>query len=162
MKAAGQFPIHGRPLISGDADALVVFTAEPLSFWGGYNARTGDVIDRHHELYGQNVAGKVFALPGGRGSSTGSGILLESIRLGTAPAAMILSRADPILALGAIVARELYGRVMPLLVVSEADMTALRDAGRVKIEMDGTIQLERAAPRSPREENSQPPGAEVK
>ena len=131
--------ITSRVLVAGDADGQVVFTNEPLSLWGGYNAREGTIIDTRHELYGVRLAGKIFILPGGRGSSTGSGILLESIRLGTCPAAMILSHADQILALGAIVARELYGKVMPLVVVSENDFAVLARATQIHLNELGAI-----------------------
>lgn len=128
--------IQGHALVAGSAQGEAVFTKEPLSFWGGYDAQTGNIIDRHHELYGTNVAGKILILPGGRGSSTGSGILVEAIRRGTAPRAMILKQPDPILALGAIVGRELYNRVMPLIVVSESDFARLQQAQVVRIEIE--------------------------
>jgi predicted aconitase with swiveling domain len=131
--------IHGEAVIAGAAQGEVVFTDEPLSFWGGYNAREGRIIDTHHELYGTRVAGKIFALPGARGSSTGSGILLEAIRLGKAPAAMVLKRRDAILALGAIVGRELYDRIMPLVIVSDEDFERLRNIQALEVREDGTI-----------------------
>ena len=62
--------IQGLTLIAGSASGEVIFTDEPLSFWGGYNAREGKIIDTHHALYGENVAGKIFVLPSARGSST--------------------------------------------------------------------------------------------
>ncbi|HZQ04970.1 MAG TPA: DUF126 domain-containing protein [Anaerolineae bacterium] len=131
--------IQGRALIAGRAEGQVIFTDEPLSFWGGYDAKTGEIIDSHHALYGSNVAGKIFVLPGGRGSSTGSGILLESIRRGTAPAAMILARTDQILALGAIVGTELYGKALPLVVVSESDFVKLGRSKRAQVDMNGIV-----------------------
>lgn len=126
----------------GSAQGKVIYTDESLSFWGGYDAQTGEIIDQRHELCGTIVAGHIFVLPGGRGSSTGSGILLESIRLGKAPAAMILSHADQILALGTIVAQELYGRTMPMVVVSEAEFTALKGVDHVQIDETGAIDWE--------------------
>lgn len=134
--------IQGQALIAGKAQGDVVFTGEPLSFWGGYSARDGKIIDTHHALYGTNVAGKVFVLPGARGSSTGSGILLEAIRLGNAPAAMILKRRDAILALGAIVGRELYNKSMPLVVVSDQDFDKLHKAKRIELDELGRIAFE--------------------
>lgn len=134
--------IQGEVLIQGHANGDVVFTAEPLSFWGGYNAREGKIIDQHHELCGTSVAGKIFVLPGARGSSTGSGILLEAIRLGNAPAAMILKRRDAILALGAIVGRELYNKVMPLVIVSDEDFESLHKAERISVDESGKIEYE--------------------
>lgn len=133
--------LPGLALTKGNARGEVVFTDEPLSFWGGYNAREGTVIDTRHALYGTKVAGKILVLPGARGSSTGSGILLEAIRLGNAPAAMILKRRDAILALGAIVGRELYGQVMPLVVVSEADFERLHKARYAEVDETGAVSV---------------------
>jgi predicted aconitase with swiveling domain len=135
--------IHGCPLIPGAAEGPVIFTEEPLSFWGGYNARDGKIIDTHHALYGTNAAGKILVLPGARGSSTGSGILLEAIRLGTAPLAIILQRADAILALGALVGRELYHKSLPLVVVSAADFMLLREANYLTVTEAGFIYWQR-------------------
>jgi len=96
---------------------------EPLSFWGGVDPATGDIIDVHHPQCDANVAGCVLVMPSGRGSSSSSSVLAEAIRAGTAPAAIVLGEPDPILALGAIVARELYGRTIPVVV---APMPAVR------------------------------------
>ena len=134
--------IQGRVLIAGDAQGEIVFTDEPLSFWGGYNAREGKIIDTHHALFGAHVAGKIFVLPGARGSSTGSGILLEAIRLGNAPAAMILKQRDAILALGAIVGRELYSKIIPIVIVSDADFEELHKAKWARVDEAGGIEYE--------------------
>jgi predicted aconitase with swiveling domain len=131
--------IQGQVVISGSAKGIALCTNEPLSFWGGYSAREGKIIDTHHELYGADAAGKIFILPGARGSSTGSGILLEAIRLGTAPAAMILKRRDAILALGAIVGRELYNKTLPIVIVSEEDFAKLHVAERLSLDEMGVI-----------------------
>lgn len=130
---------NGRALIAGDAEGELLYTDEPLSFWGGFDARSGDIIDTRHTLIGQNVRGKILALPYSRGSSTGSGLLLEGIRLGTAPLAMILLKPDAILALGAIVARELYEKTMPLVVVSADAFAQLGSARRVQVCANGEI-----------------------
>ncbi|TAH50289.1 MAG: DUF126 domain-containing protein [Chloroflexota bacterium] len=134
--------IQGHALISGNAQGDVIFTDEPLSFWGGYSAREGKIIDTHHALFGTNVAGKIFVLPSARGSSTGSGILLEAIRLGNAPAALILKRRDAILALGAIVGRELYDKILPIVIVSEKEFVKLHKAHFACLHMDGVIEYE--------------------
>jgi predicted aconitase with swiveling domain len=131
--------ITGRSLLAGDVEGQLVYTDEPLSFWGGFDARTGNIIDARHKLSGVNVRSQVLALPYARGSSTGSGLLLEGIREGTAPSAMILSKPDAILALGAIVARELYAKLMPIVLVSENDFAVLRSVHWVRIEASGAI-----------------------
>lgn len=131
--------LRGVPLVAGEARGEVVWTDEPLSFWGGFDPKTGRVVDRHHGLHGRELTGTVLVLPAGRGSSTSSGVLLESVRAGTAPAALITSRLDPILVLGLVVATELYGRAPALVQVDEQTFRLLRAAGEVTVYADGRI-----------------------
>ena len=131
--------IKGRVLIPGIAEGDAVVSHEPLSFWGGINPYTGEITDRRHDHYGVNVTGKVFLFPKGRGSSTGSAVLLESIRNGTAPAGIINMKEDPILALGVIVSEELYLKTVPVLVISEEDFSQIIEGDRIKIEPGGMI-----------------------
>jgi hypothetical protein len=99
---------------------------QPFSFWGGYDYLTGEIIDGRNALSGQIAAGKVLAIPYTIGSSTTAQVLLEAIRAGTAPAAIITRRLDTYLVLAALVAEELYGRTIPVVTVSAAEFTALK------------------------------------
>ena len=108
--------------MAGHASGPALVLDEPLSFWGGVDPATGDIVDVHHPQRDANVAGRVLVMPSGRGSSSSSSVLAESIRAGTAPVAIVLAEPDPILALGAIVARELYGRTIPIVVASRLDV----------------------------------------
>jgi predicted aconitase with swiveling domain len=107
---------EARTLVPGTAAGEVLVLDEPLSFWGGVDPATGEVIDVRHPQRGANVAGRVLVMASGRGSSSSSSVLAETVRAGTAPAAIVLAGPDPILALGAIIARELYGRAIPIVV----------------------------------------------
>ena len=106
----------GRFYVEGEAQGPALVLSSPLSFWGGIAAQSGEIIDRSHPDVGKNVKGRVLVMPGGRGSSSASSILAEALRLGAAPAAIILARPDPILTVGALVARSLYGVVCPIVV----------------------------------------------
>jgi predicted aconitase with swiveling domain len=110
-----------RVLVGGRARGRVVVLEEPLSFWGGVDPATGEVIDRRHPQAGTGVAGAILVMPSGRGSSSSSSVLAEAIRAGTAPAGVVLREADGIIALGAIVARELYGMSIPVVVADPDD-----------------------------------------
>jgi len=127
---------EARTLVPGEATGEVLELTEPLSFWGGIDPATGDVIDVHHPQRGANVSGRVLVMPGGRGSSSSSSVLAEAIRAGAAPAAIILLEPDPIVALGAIVARELYGVSMPVVVVVGSS-TGLATGATVMVEAAG-------------------------
>ena len=113
--------------------------AEALSWWGGIDPETGRVTDRNHPQFGACTTGRVLVLPGGRGSSGGSAVLAESIRLGTGPAGLILRTIDPILVVGAMVAAELYPhRACPIVVVDNG-YDLLADGLSTRISSDGQV-----------------------
>jgi len=123
---------EARTLVAGTAEGETLVLDEPLSFWGGVDPATGAIIDVHHPQRGANVAGRVLVMPSGRGSSSSSSVLAEAIRAGTAPAAIVLREPDPIVALGAIVARELYGRSVPVVVAR--DLPRVESGTRLRVE----------------------------
>lgn len=132
--------MQGTPLVGGDAEGPGLFLHEPLSFWGGVKIETGEILDRHHPQCGQTISGSVLVMAESRGSSSASSVLAEMIRLGTAPAALILARRDPILILAALVAVELYGTVMPILGVSDDQLARLRMASYINVSSNGLLQ----------------------
>lgn len=131
--------LTGKPVVAGSAEGRALVSNEPLSFWGGLCPETGEIIDRRHELSGAVVTGRVFVFPRGKGSSTASAVLLEAIRAGVAPAAIMNLKVDPILALGSIVADELYHQVMPIVVLAEKDFFAIKKDDYITIRPDGTV-----------------------
>ena len=78
--------LTGEILVPAEAAGSIMLSHDPLSFWGGYDAVTGEIIDRRHPLSGLNGKDRILAIPGTRGSSTTTAVLLESVRRGTAPA----------------------------------------------------------------------------
>lgn len=128
-----------RVLVPGEAAGAVLRLDEPLSLWGGLDPESGEIIDRRHPQSGAHVTGRVLVLPRGRGSSSASSVLLEAVRLGTAPAAIVLAELDPVLALGAAVARELYGRSIPVVVVDPATYGSFQEGATVTLHSDGTL-----------------------
>lgn len=122
-----------RTLVDGSAEGLLALLAVPLSFWGGYDSGTGRVIDHSHPAFGAEIAGRILAMPSGRGSSSASSVLAEAIRLGTAPAGIVLAQADPIITVGAIVAARLYGKACPVVVCGPETMAQLRPDARLSL-----------------------------
>ena len=82
------------------------------------------------------MTGRVLVIPSGRGSSSSSSVLVESIRAGTGPVAIVMREPDPIIALGAIVVRELFGTRFPVVVVDEATYRSLRNDQIVIVRAD--------------------------
>ena len=129
----------GRPVVPGEVRGSVLLSESSLSLWGGLDPKTGRIIDNRHDRCGESIVGKVFALPAEKGSSTGSAVLLELIRVGKAPIAIVTYHLAPILMLGSIVARELYGVGPSILLISEREFGELRDREIVCIDYEGKI-----------------------
>ena len=131
--------IQGKPVVPGEAEGEALVSSEPLSFWGGYDHRTGEIIDRRHPLSGQIAAGRVLAVPFARGSSTTTAVLLEAVRAGTAPAAILTTGVDTFFALASIVADALYRQPIPIIALTPDDFASLRTGMRLRVERDGII-----------------------
>ncbi len=133
--------ITGKAVVPGRAEAPALVADEPISFWGGYDHRTGEITDRRHSLCGENAAGKVLAVPFTRGSSTTTAVLLEALRNNTAPAGIITTGVDTFFALACIVAQVMYGSSIPVIAVSRADFDRLESRTEISINERGEISL---------------------
>ncbi|KIV87696.1 hypothetical protein PV11_03226 [Exophiala sideris] len=118
--------VQARSLVDGAAFGELLVSHTSLSFWGGINPETGIIVDQHHPLCGECITGRLFAIPSGRGSCTGSGVLLELLLRKRAPAALIFQHVEQILTLGVMVARAMFERSIPVLVISAEAFTSLR------------------------------------
>lgn len=123
-------PGHAAPhaaetVVPGSGTGALLALDEPLSFWGGYDAQAGAIVERRHPQFGAALRGRVLLMARAKGSSSSSSVLAEAIRNGTGPAAIVMRDRDLIVALGCIVASELYGIDVPIAVVDEACWNAL-------------------------------------
>ncbi len=140
--------LTGKTLVAGTASGMVVVLAEPISFWGGVDPHEGKIVSERHPQFGSDLRGCVLVMPSGRGSSSSSSVILEAIRLGTAPSAIVLREPDPIVVLGAVVAEELYGLVHPVVVLPTEDYSSVHDGEPALIEAGenlATVVLDRSS-----------------
>lgn len=118
--------------------------ASRSAFGGGVDPATGKIIDPRHELFQQSIAGKVLAFPYGKGSSTTSLIILELVRVGMQPKAIVNVQVEPILATGPIVSESFYGKSIPMITLSEQDFQKLKAAHEVVVDADrGFVEIVR-------------------
>jgi predicted aconitase with swiveling domain len=96
--------VMARLVNEGDARGAALVSHEPIGFLGGVDPDTGLVIEANHPLEGQSVAGRVLVFPTGKGSTVGSYTLYRLARNGLAPAAIVNAEADPVVAVGAVIA----------------------------------------------------------
>ncbi len=127
MTDASHTLFFGRAFVTGQAQGEILATDTELSFWGGVDPELGEVIDRHHPLCGEGLEGKILALPGGRGSCSGSGVILEMLVNGKGPDAILVARPDDIITLGVLIAQEIFDRTIPVVTLSPADFARILD-----------------------------------
>jgi len=129
--------LTGDALVLGVASAERIVLEKPLSFWGGYDCSAGKIIDRTHPQCGESLAGKIMVMAQAKGSSSSSSVLAEAIRNGTGPAGIVLKERDLIISIGAIVAAELYGLVVPVVCLALPDFDQL-------VESKGVVRIDSA------------------
>jgi len=95
--------LTGRKVMGGKAEGEALVSTEPVSFYGGVDPVTGCVTEPGHCCCGENITGKVFVFPTGKGSTVGSYVIYRMKKLGTAPAAIINVETEAILATGCVI-----------------------------------------------------------
>jgi len=123
--------VSGRVIFEGSAEGKALVSSSPMSFYGGVNPDSGEVIERGHELQGQSVKGKILVFPSGKGSTVGSYVLYRLAKNGAAPRAIINSKCETIVAVGAIISE------IPC--IDKVDISKIRMGARVKVEGSSVI-----------------------
>jgi uncharacterized protein len=145
--ADGGLPMAGELILGPAASGPLLRLAEPVSFWGGVDEETGRIIDVHHPQLQVSLVGTALLMGAARGSSSSSSTLLECVRLGTAPALLLLTERDTILAVGVAAAWEIYGRG-PSVVVLPATPDA-RDGDWIRVDQQGRVYTVSPEPTDP-------------
>jgi predicted aconitase with swiveling domain len=131
--------LRGRVLVAGSGQGVALVLDEPLSFWGGFDAESGRVIEERHPQAGASLAGKVLVMPSSRGSSSSSSVLAQALRRGTGPAAILLAQPDEIIVLGALIPNLLDGSRFPVIELGPADYESIKTGNGMTVGDDGTV-----------------------
>jgi predicted aconitase with swiveling domain len=131
--------LQGRLLLPGEASGPVLKLAAPISFWGGVDPETGSISDPRHPNHGMCIRGRVLVVPVTVGSSSSSAVMLELLRNGKAPTALLLGNTDAILLLGVVVARELGYPTVPVVQLPSTQLAVMTDDVEVRITSDGRV-----------------------
>lgn len=117
--------LSGRVIKEGEVHGVALVSPEPIGFLGGVDPETGTVIEAGHSLEGQCVSGRVLVFPTGKGSTVGSYTLYRMAKLGTAPAAIVNSESEAIVAVGAIIS--------DITMLDQVDLTQIHTGDQVRI-----------------------------
>jgi predicted aconitase with swiveling domain len=131
--------VRAQPILAGRARGPVLRLDHPLSFWGGVDPASGRLLAPPQG----SIAGTVLMLPTAIGSSSSSAVLLELLRNGQAPAALVLGQIDAILGVGILAAAEMGWQAIPLLVLHAVEQARFETGTWVEIDAGGGIALVR-------------------
>ena len=135
------FPVARADVLQPGSEQGRALKLPALSFWGGVDPATGRLTDPAMAHHGENLANRVLFVAEPRGSSSSSAVMLELLRTGHAPAAVVLGRGDAILGLGIVVAREMGWPTIPLYALPAEVQERIPDGADVRISADGAIRL---------------------
>jgi predicted aconitase with swiveling domain len=124
--------LKGRIILRGTVQEEALVTSMPISFYGGVDMNSGEVIEKGHELQGKSVKGKILVFPTGKGSTVGSYTLYRLKTNGVAPAGIINRECETVVAVGAIISE------IPC--VDKVDISKIKTGDLIRIEND-TITL---------------------
>jgi predicted aconitase with swiveling domain len=95
--------LKGRIISRGVAEGVALTTSQPISFYGGVDPNTSEIIEKGHELQGKRVKNKILVFPNGKGSTVGSYTLYRMKKGGNAPAGIVNKECETVVAVGAII-----------------------------------------------------------
>jgi len=95
--------LKGRIISRGVAEGVALTTSQPISFYGGVDPNTSEIIEKGHELQGKRVKDRILVFPNGKGSTVGSYTLYRMKKGGRAPAGIVNKECETVVAVGAII-----------------------------------------------------------
>jgi uncharacterized protein len=113
--------LRGRGVVGGVVSGPAVVSLEPIVWSHGVDPGSGRIVDVGVPIRGQSIADRVFVYPHGKGSTTSSTWMLETIRRGHGPCAVINRETEMIVAVGAVLGELLYQRQTPIVDQLDAD-----------------------------------------
>jgi len=132
----------GRVIIPGLARGKALVTSQPLNFTAGlskplnaFNRLAGVYYDRHHEIHKQDLFDRVLVFPQAIGSTFTGMVMLETIRRGRAPKALVVAQADTLLTAGVILAEVWLEKKVPLMEISDPQLFHCLKTGQL-VEVD--------------------------
>jgi predicted aconitase with swiveling domain len=118
--------LKGRIIFKGIAEGEALTTTQPISFYGGVDPETSEILEKGHELQGKRIKGKILVFPNGKGSTVGSYTLYRLKKGGVAPAGIINRECETVVAVGAIISE------IPC--IDEIDISKVKTGNIVRIE----------------------------
>ncbi len=123
--------MQGRKIFKGRVVGEALVTGEDISFYGGCDPETGEIVEKGHNLEGKSIAGKILVFPSGKGSTVGSYVLYALKKAEKAPLAIVNRIMDPIVAVGCIISE--------IPAVDEIEIEKIKTGQRIEVDADNGV-----------------------
>jgi predicted aconitase with swiveling domain len=131
MYPGGGFIMQGRKIFKGKVTGEALVTSDDISFYGGCDPETGEIVEKGHHLEGKSVSGKILVFPTGKGSTVGSYVLYALKKANKAPLAIINKITDPVVAVGCIISE--------IPAVDQIDIRKIKNGQKVEVDADSGV-----------------------
>ncbi len=123
--------LKGRRIFSGKVEGEALVTTDDISFYGGCDPETGEIVEKGHQLEGRSISGKILVFPTGKGSTVGSYVLYALKKAGKGPLAIVNKSTDPVVAVGCIISE--------IPAVDQIDIEKIKTGQKIKIDADNGV-----------------------
>lgn len=123
--------MQGRKIFKGKITGEALVTGDDISFYGGCDPETGEIVEKGHHLEGKSVSGKVLVFPSGKGSTVGSYVLYALKKAEKAPLAIVNKIMDPVVAVGCIISE--------IPAVDQIDIGKIQNGQKIEVDADNGV-----------------------
>jgi predicted aconitase with swiveling domain len=131
MHPGGGFIMQGRKIFKGKVTGEALVTRDDISFYGGCDPETGEIVEKGHHLEGKSISGKILVFPTGKGSTVGSYVLYALKKADKAPLAIINKTTDPVVAVGCIISE--------IPAVDQIDIGKIKNGQKVEVDAENGV-----------------------
>lgn len=143
MKTETKKMMKGRGLVAGIAEGEALVSKESLVWSHGVDPESGKVDDVRVSICGACVKDKILIYPLGKGSTSGATWMLETVRCGNGPKAIVNVETEMIIVAGSVLSKSLYGKTIPVVDRTDLDPVACIETGDwVRVDGEkGTVEI---------------------
>jgi len=117
-------------IVKGKAKGKIMKSNSPINFLGAVDKKTGIIRDDKSDMFQKSLKDSILVFPHGIGSSVGAYTIYSLKSNGTAPAAMICTKADLSVASGCALAN------IPLVIASQDQYDSLKDGEEATVDTE--------------------------
>jgi hypothetical protein len=123
-----------KTIVKGNVSGKIMKSNKPINFLGAVDKKTGIIRDDNHDMFQKSIKDRILVFPYGIGSSVGAYTIYSLKSQGSAPLAMICTKADLSVVSGCALAN------IPFVIITQEQFDSIKDGTEIKLDTEsGTI-----------------------